>query len=93
MTATWEAYSIPKRIVGLRDAFFSPVETVTAAEAVGRASADLVAPYPPGVAVLAPGELITAEMVSSLQAAVDAGLRVAYASDATLKTYRVLKLD
>ncbi len=34
-------------------------ETVSAAAAVGWVSAELIAPYPPGVPVLAPGELIT----------------------------------
>jgi lysine decarboxylase len=89
----WEVMSEPQRVVGLRQAFFAPVEHVSAADAVGRASADLVAPYPPGIAVLAPGELITRHIVDSLQATVEAGVRVAYASDPTLKTYRVLKLD
>ena len=36
-----------------------PNETVPADAAVGRVSAELIAPYPPGVPVLAPGELIT----------------------------------
>jgi lysine decarboxylase len=90
---SFKVMQAPIKVVGLRDAFFAPVETVSAAEAVGRASADLVAPYPPGIAVLAPGELITRRIVDSLEANVKAGVRVAYASDSTLKTYRVLKLE
>ncbi|MSX29876.1 MAG: hypothetical protein F2794_05680, partial [Actinobacteria bacterium] len=59
--------------------------------AVGRISADLIAPYPPGVAVLAPGEIITKQIVNGLAATKKAGVRIAYASDSTLATYRVIK--
>jgi lysine decarboxylase len=63
---------------------------VTAANAVGRISADLIAPYPPGVAVVAPGELLTNQIVEGLSASRDAGVRIAYATDPTLATYRVV---
>ncbi len=49
------------------------------AEAVGRVSAELIAPYPPGVPVLAPGELVTQPALGALLAARDDGVRIAYA--------------
>jgi arginine decarboxylase len=49
----------------------------------------LIAPYPPGVAVVAPGEVLTEAIVSGLAATQKAGVRIAYASDPTLATYRV----
>src|SRR4029078_5753221 len=52
-----------------REAFFAPNEKVGADAAAGRISAELVAPYPPGVPVLAPGEIITAEALAALRAA------------------------
>lgn len=73
-----------------RDAFFSRHETVAARDAVGRVSAELVAPYPPGVPVLAPGERITAEAVEALQQAHREGTLVKYAADPTLSTYQVV---
>ena len=59
--------------------------------AVGRTCAELVAPYPPGIPVLAPGERISAEVVTALRAARSLGLRVAYAADPSLTTLRVLR--
>jgi arginine decarboxylase len=44
-----------------RDAFFARVEQVPVEDAVGRVAAEMVSPYPPGVPVLAPGELISQE--------------------------------
>ncbi|MBC7463141.1 MAG: hypothetical protein H7227_02655 [Actinobacteria bacterium] len=78
--------------ISLREAYFADSEMVSAESAVGRLSADLVAPYPPGVAVLAPGEVITSEIVNGLRDTKANGVRIAYASDPTLATYRVCKI-
>jgi arginine decarboxylase len=76
-----------------RDAFFGPRERVDAARAIGRISAETAAPYPPGIPVLAPGEIITAEMLEQLQSEAAAGGRVAYCSDPTLSTLLVVRKD
>ena len=93
-SATALSWSV-KPIVGIsmREAYFSTTEIVSTSEATGRISADLIAPYPPGVAVLAPGEIITTEILEGLIAARSAGVRIAYASDSTLATFRVVKQD
>ena len=80
---------VPLAGSSMRTAYFAKTEMVDAQDAVGRISADLIAPYPPGVAVVAPGEILTQEIVAGLAAAKEAGVRIAYASDATLATYRV----
>jgi lysine decarboxylase len=82
---------VPKVGMSIRDAYFADTEFVSAQEAIGRISADLIAPYPPGVAVVAPGEVLTAQIVNGLAATQQAGVRIAYASDSTLATYRVTK--
>jgi lysine decarboxylase len=82
---------VPKIGMSIRDAYFAETEFVKAADAVGRVSADLIAPYPPGVAVVAPGEELTEQIVNGLAASKKAGVRIAYASDPTLETYRVTK--
>jgi lysine decarboxylase len=82
---------VPTVAMSIRDAYFADTEYVSAKEAVGRISADLIAPYPPGVAVVAPGELLTEQIVNGLAATQKAGVRIAYASDSTLATYRVTR--
>jgi lysine decarboxylase len=82
---------VPTVAVSMRDAYFADTEFVSAEKAIGRVSADLIAPYPPGVAVVAPGEILTEAIVSGLSATQRAGVRIAYASDPTLATYRVTK--
>jgi lysine decarboxylase len=82
---------VPTVAVSMRDAYFADTEYVSAEKAIGRVSADLIAPYPPGVAVVAPGEVLTKAIVSGLATTQKAGVRIAYASDASLATYRVIK--
>ena len=81
---------VPQRAASIRDAYFARTEMVCAADAIGRVSADLVAPYPPGVAVVAPGEVLTEQILRGLHEARAAGVRIAYATDPTLALYRVV---
>lgn len=73
-----------------RDAFFARVEQVPVAEAVGRIAAELVSPYPPGVPVVAPGEVISQEAVDYLTTGVRAGMLAPDAADSSLETLRVV---
>jgi lysine decarboxylase len=82
---------VPQVAISMRDAYFAKTQMVNASDARGRISADLIAPYPPGVAVVAPGEILTEQLLSGLAANKAAGVRIAYATDATLETYRVVK--
>jgi arginine decarboxylase len=87
-TAAWTVR--PQTVLAPRQAYFAPNETVAASAAVGRISAELVAPYPPGVPVLAPGELITTETLAALREVAADGGRIAYAADPTLATFQVV---
>ncbi len=60
-------HQMPERVTDMRTALFSPTETVPLADAVGRVAAEILAPYPPGVPVVAPGEKITQKALSFLQ--------------------------
>ena len=73
-----------------REAFFAARESVPVKAAVGRISAELVAPYPPGIPVLAPGEEVTIDAVDALLAARAAGSRIAYAADPSVRTLDVV---
>ncbi len=81
---------VPTVGISMRDAYFASTEMVSAADAIGRVSADLIAPYPPGVAVIAPGEILTEKIVQGLSASQKAGVRIAYATDPTLGKFRVV---
>jgi lysine decarboxylase len=73
-----------------REAFFAPSRAVPLREAVGAVAAEPVTPYPPGIPLLLPGEVVTGEKVAWLQAGLAAGLRVRGPADPTLATVRVV---
>ena len=74
-----------------RDAFFGPVEQVPIKDAEGRVAAEMVSPYPPGVLVLAHGELITRESLDYLSSGVAAGgMLIPDGADSELKTPHVV---
>lgn len=86
------AFSIePEVVTSPRDAFFADYEIVAAKDAVGRVSAELICPYPPGVPVFSPGERITKSGFDALMTARDIGVRIAFVADPTLQTFKVLK--
>lgn len=74
-----------------RQAFFAPSTTVDVSEVVGRVCAETLCPYPPGIPVLLPGEVVTQESVDILKAVLDAGGSVSGARDDTLSTIRVIE--
>jgi lysine decarboxylase len=50
----------------------------------------MVAPYPPGIPAIAPGEVVSGRLVASLREAAAAGTRIAYCADPTLGTLQVV---
>lgn len=73
-----------------REAFFAPAEHVPAERAAGRIAAEMVSPYPPGVPVIAPGEVITDAVLDYLLSGVDHGVLIPDAADPSVRTLRVV---
>lgn len=72
-----------------REAFFAAAESVSPHQAIGRVSAELVTPYPPGIPVIAPGELYTEAIIDYLQELVAKDAFVEGAADQSLSKLRV----
>jgi arginine/lysine/ornithine decarboxylase/amino acid transporter len=81
----------PRPVLSPRDAFFAPHERVPATAATGRVAAEIISPYPPGVPAIAPGELITTDLLDALRDEASAGSRMAGASDPTLESLLVVR--
>lgn len=65
-------------------------EQVPVEQAAGRIAAGTVSPYPPGVPVLVPGELINDAALTCLTSGVQAGMLIPDAADPTMKSVRVV---
>ncbi|HLO52238.1 MAG TPA: lysine decarboxylase, partial [Kamptonema sp.] len=60
-------------------------------KACDRVSAELICPYPPGIPVLMPGEIITSQALEYLQQILILGGCITGCSDPTLKRFKVVK--
>jgi arginine decarboxylase len=89
VNAAWAVRA--EQVLTPRDAFFAERETVPWQQAAGRVCAEVIAPYPPGVPVLAPGERVTEDALAGLQRASAGGARIAYAADPTLASVLVVR--
>jgi arginine/lysine/ornithine decarboxylase len=81
----------PEVVMAPREAYLGQTEPVRLDNAIGRIAAELVAPYPPGIPVVAPGERLTAEVVAYLRHAVSAGHHLQGPADPHLQRIQVVK--
>ncbi len=73
-----------------RQADRSPHLRISIDEAVGKISAESICPYPPGIPIVMPGEIITAAALDYLQQVLDLGGELAGCSDLELSTIAIV---
>ncbi|MPN53978.1 Arginine decarboxylase [bioreactor metagenome] len=71
-------------------AFYGPKETVDILNAQHRISAEFVMSYPPGIPILAPGELITPEILQYIHYAKEKGCLLTGPQSLDLQTLEVI---
>lgn len=67
---------MPDILITPREAYFSGKEKISLDDAIGRISAQSIAPYPPGIPVVNPGELISERIYEILRYCRDNNIRV-----------------
>ena len=82
---------VPRLGLPPREAFFAPREVIPVSRAEGRIAAEQVMFYPPGVPILAPGDVIDKAALSYIRAMQQVGLKVVGPADSTLKTIEVVR--
>ena len=75
-----------------RDAWFAASRAVPLAAAEGRVAAEPVIPYPPGIPVLTPGEVVSKEKLACLRDGLATGMHLRGTADPRLHTLRVVDL-
>ncbi|MBD0262348.1 MAG: aminotransferase class I/II-fold pyridoxal phosphate-dependent enzyme [Tolypothrix sp. Co-bin9] len=74
-----------------REAFFAASETLPIQETTEKICAEIVCPYPPGIPVLMPGEVISQTALKYLQQIQLIGGFISGCADASLNTLKVVK--
>lgn len=81
---------LPEAPMTPREAFFAPVKRIPFPESVGQICAEIVAPYPPGIPILIPGEQITPAILAYLTTIHSHGAFINGPEDVRLSTIKVV---
>ena len=77
-------------VMSPREAFFAATETLPFEKTCNRICAEIICPYPPGIPILMPGEIITQRALNYLQEIQAMGGLITGCTDNSLKTLKVV---
>jgi arginine/lysine/ornithine decarboxylase len=80
----------PDMVMIPRDAKFALKRAIPVGEAVGKVSGETIATYPPGIPIVAAGEVLTADVLDYLRCMREHGAVLKGASDQEFRTIKVL---
>lgn len=83
-------YIAPKVIVSPQTAFYAKKESLPISESAGRICSEFVMCYPPGIPILAPGEMITEEIINYILYAKEKGCSMQGTEDPAVECLKVL---
>jgi lysine decarboxylase len=82
---------LPRSAISLRDAYFATkTRIVPLNEAVGHILAENVIPYPPGVPLLIPGEIMEQRHLDYVRHLIDKGSTIVGTEDSSIQTVRIV---
>ena len=81
---------MPPMAMTPRKAFFAKSTRTNFKDSVGKVSAEMIAPYPPGIPVIFPGEFITEEIYEFISEAIKDGRHIHGFSDKSMETIKII---
>jgi len=85
--------SIPEKVLNPRQAFYSDKQSVKLEDSIGKISGEYIIPYPPGISLISPGEIITQEIITYIQEGVKSGMIVSGIKDVNLEYIDVIDIN
>lgn len=86
-----QEYMDPHVVATPQESFYAEKESLPLREAEGRVCSEFVMCYPPGIPILAPGEMITAKIIEYIIYAKEKGCSLTGTEDADINNLNVLK--
>lgn len=81
---------IPEKVLNPREAFYKNKKSVKIYESIGQICAEYVIPYPPGVSLLSPGEVITKEIIDYVILCHKKGMNINGIKDSNLEFIEII---
>lgn len=85
--------NIPEKVLNPREAFYSNKRSIKLQDSVGKISGEYIIPYPPGISLISPGEIITQEIITYIQQGVKSGMIVSGIKDANLEYIEIIDIN
>lgn len=84
--------NVPKKQLPPRDAFYTNTKSVKIEDSVGKICGEYIIPYPPGISLVSPGEVITKEVIDYVLYCKEIGMNVSGVKDSNLENILVLDI-
>lgn len=84
-------WRMPSQALSPREAVYEPMEMIDFKRSDGRISGEIIAPYPPGIPVILPGEIITNDIIENILRIKEAGIKINGPMDQRLDKIAVVK--
>lgn len=84
--------SVPKKEFTPREAFYTNTKSVKIDDSIGMICGEYIIPYPPGISLVSPGEVITKEVIDYILYCKQKGMNVNGVKDSRLESILVLDI-
>ncbi len=81
---------IPEKAFNPREAFYSNKKSIPIKDAIGKICAEYIIPYPPGISLLSPGEIITKEIIEYVHKCKSIGMNITGIEDENLDFIKII---
>lgn len=85
-------YRTPEQVLTPREALYKEKTKVLLKESIGFISGEYIIPYPPGIPVVIPGEIINQETIQYIETILSEGMEVLGPKDSTCRSIEILKI-
>lgn len=83
--------SIPEKKLNPREAFYTDTKSVKIEDSIGKVCGEYIIPYPPGISLVSPGEIITREVIDYILYCKEKGMNVSGVQDRNLENIVILE--
>lgn len=84
---------IPQKILTPREAFYKTKKSVKIYDSIGKVCGESIVPYPPGINIISPGEIISKEIIDYLKFCSSKGMVISGLKDMTLNFIEIIDLE
>ncbi|AOY75472.1 aminotransferase class I/II-fold pyridoxal phosphate-dependent enzyme [Clostridium formicaceticum] len=84
------SYPIPKQMLTPKEALYRKKKQVPIEKSIGFVSGEYLIPYPPGIPILMPGEVIEEEIITYIRVMIESGMEILGLKDHQWKNIEIL---